>query len=424
MKQYQSTRLASGLTALLLAVLLSACSDGGGDRAAGVEPGPVDPNQPVTPPPPILPPQPPGSSIDAALLTSSDSLTASIDGLSLNSPLSLVFTVVANGEQSVSGLTSSNVRFSLAKLQANAGESAGESWSSYILTSEDPVCRSAADVSSSTNACTTFTLSTDPNVIASSDLKVDDPVAIGKAASDQATTENNGSLLDNEDGSWTYTYSTDLGDPALRDEVHRACIQFAFNAAVDNACVDFIPSGLADPAIGESDSSLDDSFYDNYSSRQIAVEETCNSCHDKLALHGGGRTAIDYCVTCHNPDTTDANSSNNLDLKVLVHKLHNGANLPSLTEDGLPYKIWGYRNGEHDYSTASYPQKAINCSRCHAGQEDIDFAEAQGLPMPTAVITRDGHNWVSNPTLPACTSCHEKLVTENKKLIFGFLLLL
>lgn len=416
MKTYLSTKLARQLLLIGLLGLLTACTDGGGDRAPGVELGPDEPGGPVDPPPPILPPQPPGGSIGADDLGPDDSLEATIDGLSFNSPLTLAFSVVANGNQAVDGLSSSNVRFSLARLVDNAGDSVGQSWSAYILSQEDPVCRSQADIDNSNNQCSTFTADTNPGTIPDSAHKVQDSQAPGKTVENQGSTENNGTLVDNQDGSWSYTYSTDIGDPALRDEVHRACIQFSFNAELDNACVDFIPSGVADPAIGDRDTSLDDSFYDNYSSRQIAIEETCNSCHDKLALHGGGRTVLDYCVTCHNPDNTDANSTNTMDMKVLVHKLHFGRDLPSKVDDGEAYKIWGFNNGEHDYSTLSYPQKVIACTRCHAGQEEIDFALAQGLPMPEAVITPDGHSWVTNPTLAACTSCHEKLVTDNLKL--------
>ncbi len=397
------------LSAMLLALM--ACGGGGGDRASGIQSGPTEPGQPVTPPSPVLP----ADSVAVTDLDSSATLSADISDISFNSPLTVRFAVSVNG-QSVSGLTSSNVRFSLARLEPNAGFAKGEHWVSYINRNEDPVCRSSADVSSANNQCTTFTSATDPALIEDSARKVQDVQATGKVAVSQANTENNGTLTANADGSFNYVFSTDPGDPATLTTVHRVCIQFSLPASVDNACIDFVPSVLADSATASIGSSLHGNFYNTYSARQIATEATCNTCHAKLALHGGGRTQMEYCVTCHNPGTNDANSGNSLDLKVMVHKLHNGRNLPSKTMDSLAYKIWGFSNAAHDYGELSYPQSMTNCTRCHAGQEDIDFANAQGLPLPTAQITADGHNWVTNPTLSVCTACHEKLVTANLKM--------
>jgi OmcA/MtrC family decaheme c-type cytochrome len=56
--------------------------------------------------------------------------------------------------------------------------------------------------------------------------------------------------------------------------------------------------------------------------RKMTDVSSCNSCHEKLALHGGGRVDTQYCVMCHNPSTVDPNSGNNLNLPTLVHKIH------------------------------------------------------------------------------------------------------
>ena len=386
---------------LALVLLLGACGGGGGDRASGVDSGPSEPGQPIDPNPPILP----SDSITAADLGATDSVVAVMNSVSVNSPPTLEFVLTVNSVQTVAGLTTSHARFSLARLVGNAGDAAGEHWESYIERDEDPVCRSAADVSSSQNDCTTFTAETDPAGILDSDLKVSDPLALGKVAKAQATTENNGTLTALDDGVWRYVFNTDIGDAATLNEVHRACIQFSLNAAVDNLCVDFVPALLADSASAAMGSSLSPMFYDTHSARLIATEATCNTCHDKLAIHGGGRTQLNYCVTCHNPNTTDANSGNVVDLATMVHKIHNGRNLPSGA-----YTIWGYRNSAHDYSGTTYPQSVLNCTRCHAGEEDVAFAQAQGLPAPEAELTADGHSWVANPTLLACSSCHEQLL--------------
>ncbi|WP_170232792.1 OmcA/MtrC family decaheme c-type cytochrome [Trichloromonas acetexigens] len=229
----------------------------------------------------------------------------------------------------------------------------------------------------------------------------------------QATTESNGTLVDNGNGSYSYTFSTNLktgtffpvdpatmtyaflGDTALAfdaNRTHRVAIQFSgvtpAERAPVNAFYDFIPAtGLAiDPAVDAS--------------RLVAETASCNACHDgRLALHGGNRTEVGYCVTCHNPGTVDANSGFNLDMANMVHKIHRGQNLPSV-KAGDEYAIWGYRGTEHNYSEVVYPSlyygstaEPLNCTACHT----------------STASTPDGDNWYTKTSDLACFSCHDQL---------------
>jgi OmcA/MtrC family decaheme c-type cytochrome len=412
----------TGLASCALGLILAACSDGGGDRAPGVETGPVPPNGPVTPPPPDLP----TTSVDASALSDADVVVATITGVSMASPPTVSFTLVANGLQSVSGVDNSDggaIRASLASLTTS--EDFGTlDWTSTILVQEDPICRSAAETNANNanNACTNFV---QPGVAAPPDdltvRKVNDPVAAnGLVARDQITTEAGGTLVASESGNYAYTLVTDPGDAATLPDMHRVCLQISLNAPTNNACIDFVPADLAN--LGEKATSLDDTFYQQYDSQQIVADDTCNSCHDQVALHGGGRTAMDYCVTCHNAHSTDANSENSVDFKVMVHRIHNGRNLPSNSADNpnpVPYTIWGFNNGKHDFSNVSYPQNIIQCTRCHAGQEDFDYAAEQGLPVPRSEITRDGHSWVTYQAQAACESCHDNLAELPDHPVYG-----
>jgi OmcA/MtrC family decaheme c-type cytochrome len=92
----------------------------------------------------------------------------------------------------------------------------------------------------------------------------------------------------------------------------------------------------------------------NVFSMDIAATANCNRCHDPLAVHGSGRREVQYCVTCHNPGTVDPESTNTVDMKVMIHKIHMGANLPSVQE-GQPYYIVGFRGSVNDYSNLHYP---------------------------------------------------------------------
>ena len=101
------------------------------------------------------------------------------------------------------------------------------------------------------------------------------------------------------------------------------------------------------------------------------LESTCNSCHYDLALHGSRRRALKGCMMCHNPQSTDPESGNTVNMKEMAHKIHMGANLPSV-QAGMPYFIVGYRGSVHDYSDVHFPQDVRNCTTCH----DPDAAQA------------------------------------------------
>ena len=195
----------------------------------------------------------------------------------------------------------------------------------------------------------------------------------------QATTENSGTFEYLGDGVYTYTFAadlTDISDPleVVYDEdlLHRVAFQFSYDGILLNPWMDWVPSGADAPA-----------------TRDIVAIESCNECHGELALHGGGRLDTKYCVTCHNPGSTDANSGNTVDFPVMIHSIHAGHDLPV-----GPYIIWGYRDGEHDYSHVGYPQDVNNCAKCHDGGDED---------------TPDGDNWFNRPTADACEGCHNDL---------------
>ncbi len=386
--------------ALLALLALAGCGGGGGgDRASGVSEGPPPPN--TTPPPN---PSAPSTSVSVDEISADSDVESEIVSVAVASPPTITFTLLVDGFRTVEDLDTGDVRFTYSALEPGV-EPEGLDWQSYIVTLEDPVCRDQDDVDTSTNACTTFTMDTDPAAIPDSARKVQDPVAIGKEPLNQATYER-GPLTANEDGTWTYTLSVDPGDPATLDNMHRICIQLDLASFAGNPCIDYIPSQVAAAGDGATGTSLEPMFYEMNASKQVVATESCNSCHSEIAFHGGNRREMDYCSTCHNLDTTDANSANSQDFAVLTHRIHYSANIPSVA-GGTPYKIWGFRNGEHDYSDVSYPQSAANCTRCHAGQEDVDRAVAEGRPPPLATVTPDGYNWASKPSGTACGSCHE-----------------
>jgi len=295
---------------------------------------------------PAGPPGPPG----VVLTGSPAAVRATIQGVTINSegrPV-VAFKVTDATGIAYAGVTATQVRFTFSKLIPGANGDSSR-WQSYVNRTENP------------------------------------GVGPGTVAKTQATTDSGGTFASNGDGTYTYTFGTNVTAVATPITVsyesaltHRLGMQLNIGNGVDavNAVYDFVPLTGSTTLVAQ---------------RSIVATESCNECHGRLAIHGGSRVETKYCVTCHNPGTTDANSGNTVDFKVMVHKIHQGANLPSVLAGGA-YFIYGFQNSLHDYSNVHWPQYTTNCTKCHDGSNSA---------------TPQGNNWAQVPTMEACGACHD-----------------
>jgi OmcA/MtrC family decaheme c-type cytochrome len=123
---------------------------------------------------------------------------------------------------------------------------------------------------------------------------------------------------------------------------------------------------------------------------------TCLACHDTVSAlnaHGGARRDVKLCALCHQPQTTDPDTGNTVDMKVMAHKIHRGSSLPSVL-GGTPYQIIGNAQSLNDFSTVVFPQDIRNCATCHEGS----VAANKGAQSSV---------WYTNPSRAACGSCHD-----------------
>jgi OmcA/MtrC family decaheme c-type cytochrome len=193
----------------------------------------------------------------------------------------------------------------------------------------------------------------------------------------QATTETAvpDRFEDNGDGTYTYTFANAPDDypagPVFdADKIHRLGIEIRDQAPISsNGIVTFLPSTSGPPA-PEDDA------------RRIVDNDTCNACHDRLEFHGGPRTDVEYCVSCHNPYSIDGDTGNTVDMKALIHNIHVG-------RDG--YRIIGHNDREHDFSDVKWTQDVRNCQTCHE-ENDTDTPQAS--------------NWRLVQNRAACGTCH------------------
>ncbi len=319
------------LLMFLLSLMLLACGSDGKDGQNGApgETGPVAPSAPE-------------------VSTNATALMVTINSVEINSTAVVNFTVIDQKGLPVVNL--SGPRFSLAKLIPGSHGN-NSAWQSYINTTEDA-----------------------------------DGNGPGTETTIQATQDRTGTLTNNQDGSYSYTFSNNISEITSPIAVtyqpefsHRLAIQISGNEQpVTNVIYDWRPA----------DGATSDIFR-----REIVKTQSCNTCHDGLALHGGGRVESQMCVTCHNPGSVDANSGNTVDYTVMIHKIHRGEQLPSVVA-GNEYAIWGFRDTKHDYSEVTLPMDIRNCSKCH------DSSDTQ---------TPNAGNWQSMPTIEACGSCHDDI---------------
>jgi len=330
----------NGLTGLALAALMAVgfagCANDDGNRGLEGPEGPTGPpgppGQPGTPGSPAVP-----------NVANADVIFPTITGVSIASPPVVSFQLVDSEGLPLQGLQPGQVRFAIAQLEPGTSGKSSQ-WNSYISRTVAPV-----------------------------------PGFDGTESVRQANTETGtaGTLTDNGDGTYTYQFSFDIAavadvayDPAL---THRVAMQIG----VDGVPVDNNASYTWQPSSGATTGIF---------SREIVDNDTCNACHDGLAFHGGNRKDTQYCVTCHNPGTTDPESTNTVDMKAMIHNIHAGA------EGGrLPYYIVGYRSTVYDYSEIHWTQDLRNCQTCHE-ESDAD--------------TPDASNWRLVVNSESCGTCH------------------
>jgi OmcA/MtrC family decaheme c-type cytochrome len=268
------------------------------------------------------------------------------------------------------------------------------------------------------------------------------PSTTTASAPTRPSTDNTGTLVDNKDGSYTYTFyrdvpgikalvdamtvtapnnKADLGDltydPAL---THRLTIQISGNApgtgtntpngvqtvtgvpmtnAVD-VVYDFVPATGQAPAAGAN--------------RKITTTSNCNACHSVLGgipgdnpessaagFHGGSRNNVEYCVVCHTDQrkygrteatynaatltftgsTYRVDGRSVGDLPNMIHKTHLGHHLARQA----------YNYADVLFNHVGYPQDSRNCQNCHSA----------------STTTPQGDNWKANPSRLACGACHD-----------------
>jgi OmcA/MtrC family decaheme c-type cytochrome len=323
--------------------LLAACE--GDTGSAGAE-GPTGPPGPPGPPGP-------GGGGTALEAGTAKAITAEITGVTVDDETRATVSFNLRNElgQPLRALPADNIRFTIAQLQPGVS-GAGSTWHAYVTTLDEETLQATAERGETSGA----------------------------------------EFTDNGDGTYAYTFAKPLSDYAPDGATydgtltHRVGLELRSSdalavAAANNAPFDFLPSTGA-----TTDLPL---------TRYIVDNDTCFACHDRLEFHGGPRTDVAYCVTCHNTSTTDGQAPHNtLEFVVMIHKIHRGNELVN------GYQITGFGGTVHEFGGPDgvvFPQDRRNCQTCHE-EDDADTPQAS--------------NWRLMPYAKACGACHDDVNFE------------
>ncbi|HEY1088964.1 MAG TPA: hypothetical protein VGE37_14770, partial [Archangium sp.] len=122
--------------------------------------------------------------------------------------------------------------------------------------------------------------------------------------------------------------------------------------------------------------------------RGIVTAQNCAQCHGSFAVHEERFSDVEQCPVCHQPQLRQADGGLELDWMRLMHRVHAGAELPSV-QDGGQLVYVARDGGVFDATASKYPRTLKHCESCHANQ---------GI----------GLVWKDAPSIAVCSSCHDR----------------
>lgn len=327
---------------------------------------------------PTGPAGPPGQT--TVVGTSATSLTLKITGVTVGHQSTVNFTAVDQNGTPFAGIPQGDIELTIAELIPGT-DGNDDHWQNYISQERQAVASGAP---------------------------------MTEAPQPQAISGADGTLVNHQDGSYTFTFGgqgspydvTDITtpvkvsyDPGLTQRValtlrtpHGSDPTSPLNFT-NNAIYTWQPSTGATTGIDE---------------KKMVSTATCDSCHGELDLHGGPRHDVAMCVTCHNQGNTDPNTGYTLAFNSMIHRIHAGSVLAAGTPS-FDFLVYGYMNNVTNFNDVVFPQNIENCSRCH----DPSTADVPNAPWTSTAEYQsqypDWDRYETRPTIAACESCHVNL---------------
>lgn len=192
-----------------------------------------------------------------------------------------------------------------------------------------------------------------------------------------------GTLIDNQDGSYKYSFVKDVTAEAAFDITDEKTLRLVLRTGGE--------------AVGSTEISYANTHYDFRGqgeealySKNVVNNQNCAGCHDDFAIHGGKYTQVETCVSCH---TDNKMSEANKVFPMLAHEVHIGV---------ISAPVGG-------------------CDNCHSENEQAtDFANWREVPTAETCVTchtevdfKEGVNHWPYADNSQCANCHTPDVIES-----------
>ena len=279
-------------------------------------------------------------------------------------------------------------------------------------------------------------------------------------------TDNTGTLVDNGDGSYKYTFYrdipgvkaavaamaasavaasannnvADLGDLTYDASLtHRLTIQLSGFAPGTGAAGERginTPTGAPSSIAGVPMKKPYDAIYDFIPatgakvtatdvSRDIVANTNCEACHRKLggipglsgaedaaAFHGGGRNNVQYCAVCHTDQRkygqAEATATLNGTVRTFMPATGNAYKVDGRAIGNLPnliHKVHASKLLVH--KNYDYADVKLNEPTYPQDIRNCTSCHDGSTTVSRTTKTKDGNNWKSVPAALACGSCHD-----------------
>lgn len=173
--------------------------------------------------------------------------------------------------------------------------------------------------------------------------------------------DRNGEYTSLGDGVYTYKFTTELPEDWDQDATHTLAVvatrdlrEFELGRYYDNDVLNYVPSGSTEPM-----------------PRDITATETCNRCHDPLAMHGGRYQEVQVCQQCHLPALVSDESGLSYSFNAVIHRVHSN-------------------NEPEAHGEVHYPAILNDCEVCHTGGTPTAEFPMVATPNPASTCDATG----------------------------------